>query len=73
MPYGHLRDQRFVPRIQYTQLTCPALGFGVIAVPFLVRRQNAPYGVEFPVLAQQVLAAQVLWMNVPDTHKIDIK
>lgn len=53
----HFLDLIGMPVMKCLELILPAQGFGVMTVSFLPLSKDRPDGVQFPVLAQQVLAA----------------
>ena len=67
-PARHLRHQRFVPPVQGRQLAPPAPGLGMPGKALLPLGQNHPQAVQFPVLPQQVLPAELTRLNIPNAH-----
>ena len=66
----HLANESFVAGVEGAQLADPALRFGVggVAAGAAVYGKNVPQTVEFAVFAEEMLATEVLWVNVPDAH-----
>ncbi len=57
----HLPDQSIMPEIKGFQPSLPPQDLGVAGIALLVLREDAPYGVEFAVLTEQVIPAQQTW------------
>jgi len=67
-PALHFEDESLMTKVQRFQSTLPAEDFWVRAVPLPVTCQNDPDRVQFPMLAQEVCAAETMRVDVPDSH-----
>ena len=67
-PSAHLDNQKRMPFEQGSELPAPAQGLGMPRVALLAPSDDAPDGVEFAMLAQQMLAAEPFRMDIPDAH-----
>jgi hypothetical protein len=67
-PATHLSKQRLVTQPERAQFATPAQRLGVAGVAGLAGRQDCPYGMQFTVFAQQVLAAEPVHRYIPDSH-----
>lgn len=69
----HFAHERFVSLIEGTRLAYPALRLGMVRVPALaaVFGENIPQAVELAMLAEEMLAAQVLHVNIPHPHTLN--
>lgn len=68
----HFCGQRLMPQEQGPQFTPPAQGFRVSRVSAApsANGKDIPKTVQFTVFSQQVFAAEMLWMDVPDAHNL---
>ena len=64
----HLRHLLIVPLIERLELSRPSQCLGMARIASLPLRQHVPDRVKFPMLAQQMLAAQDSARQVPDPH-----
>ena len=67
-PAQHLRDLQFMPREQGLETAPPAQGLGMTGVALLALSDDGPDGMELPMLAQEMAAAEELRRDVPDSH-----
>lgn len=65
---SHFGHKGFMSGMKSRQLANPALRFGMVPIARLVAFQNTPQGVKFPMFTEQMLAAESIWMDVPDSH-----
>ena len=67
-PAQHLYDLQAVPGEQSFEPALPAQGLGMAGIAFLVLGDDVPDGMQFPMLAQEVVPAEQARMDVPDAH-----
>jgi hypothetical protein len=67
---GHFRDELFVPHKERFGLADPSQRFRVPGVSThpAVLGQDVPQTMELAMLAEQMPAAKMSWMEIPNTH-----
>lgn len=64
----HFPHLRVVPIVQGTELANPSKGFGMPRVARPPLGQDRPDGMQFAMLAKQMLAAEQRRIDIPDSH-----
>jgi hypothetical protein len=65
---SHFIYQGFVPHVQGLQPATPPSGLGMVGISLLPFCQYGPNGMEFPVLANEMLTTQFFHWNIPNPH-----
>lgn len=65
---SHLFHQGLMAQVQGVEPAVPAQHLGMVTVALFAPGDNRPYRVEFAMLAEEMLAAQDGWRNVPHPH-----
>ena len=66
----HLPNYRFVALVERGRFPYPAQGLGMLSIPAhpAVLGKDIPETMEFAMLAQQMLPAELARRQIPDTH-----
>jgi hypothetical protein len=69
-PQEHFSDSKIVDPTQPGKLIPPALGLRMMGITLTSSHQDRPDAVNFSMLTQQPLTAQVSRMYIPNPHSI---
>ena len=67
-PRCHLGNQFIMPEVQRLKPPPPPQDLRMVRIRFLVVGYYRPHGMNFPVLAEQMIAAHPVRRHVPDPH-----
>ena len=67
-PRCHLCNQFLMPEVQRLEPPLPPQDLRMVRIRFLVVGYYRPHGMNFPVLAEQMIAAHPVRRHVPDPH-----
>ena len=67
-PLLHLLDEQLMTFLQCPKLSDPSQGFRMPRVAFFLFGYDAPDRVQLAVFTEQMLPAEIFWVDVPDAH-----
>src|SRR5262245_8257982 len=65
----HFNNKRFMPSIQGLQLSLPSQRLWMMRITLLAIHDHRPDRMQLPMLPQQMIPAQSLWRDIPNSHR----